>query len=962
MTLGYLTITVSARDLGNPTLSSEVDVIIYITDINDHAPYFKDPNITISILEESMPNQLFKSQAYDADEGENGIINYRMIIGNTSYFNCFENGSITLSKPINIEDGGEMKYEIEIKAYNSKPYTPGIAGGVQTITVEIKDINDNKPYFNQNMYSFAAKESDKIGTKLNGRTSILAIDKDETKEFNTVTYFLSGSDDSTYFSIDENSGELYIAKPFDYEKQAIFIFKVFATDGEPFAGDQIIANVSANVTVSISDVNDNIPTFTKGCLMFQNVSQYQCIFEEESMSSRCSVNATDADSGRNGEMMYKIKQKVINQSTSDIEFLVCTSNCSVVIDSKTGILKPREAIKRDEEYPVIEFIVEAIDGGIPSLTGTAVINVLIRDINNNAPIFYNQKSTYVFEELDKPQYFHTAKAYDNDIGENGRVIYRLNSNKNGLFKLFENGTLTATKKLEIHNKNDENITLLIEAYNNVPYTSNKLENGTQTMTIIIKDVNDHFPKFDNSSYVFHVPENATVGQVLDNRITINAVDKDFRHEFNTVSYWITGAGKEFFTIDRYTGIIRVAKALDYEQQRKFNLTVVASDMHVYVLNDTYINASVSVAILVEDINDNKPKFTQDIYHCAINEETTGIVPKCNISASDKDKNANGAITYQLMNVQTKECYFPCSNSKENEVFEIETQGIDTKEVEVCSLHRQWSKYKNVDGKAVDHGNPPLSGSALVLVYIEDINNHSPIFDDKEVTYVFDELRHPKTSIQLKLAHDADVGSNGKVFYKLSPVTDNTLFSIDKDNGKLTALSQLKITKVNDGKRTVQIEAYNSNPYSSSTIKNDTQSVIIYIKDVNDHSPVFEKATYNFNVAENTNFGQRINENNRIIAIDNDTSMEYSTIHYWLEKDGNGHFVIMDNGEIRVSKLLDYERNTTFTFKVFASDMHQYKNTTSIKTSSAVINIKVTDVNDNAPHFIKSSYIRNLENL
>lgn len=45
-------------------------------------------------------------------------------------------------------------------------------------------------------------------------------------------------------------------------------------------------------------------------------------------------------------------------------------------------------------------------------------------------------------------------------------------------------------------------------------------------------------------------------------------------------------------------------------------------------------------------------------------------------------------------------------------------------------------------RAIDNGVPALSSSALVFVYIEDINNHRPIFDDKIVTYVFDELTTP----------------------------------------------------------------------------------------------------------------------------------------------------------------------------------------------------------------------------
>lgn len=49
--LKSIKITVTAQDFGSPSLSSQVDVLVYINDINDNAPHFNDPNVTVTILE-----------------------------------------------------------------------------------------------------------------------------------------------------------------------------------------------------------------------------------------------------------------------------------------------------------------------------------------------------------------------------------------------------------------------------------------------------------------------------------------------------------------------------------------------------------------------------------------------------------------------------------------------------------------------------------------------------------------------------------------------------------------------------------------------------------------------------------------------------------------------------------------------------------------------------------------------
>lgn len=60
--------------------------------------------------------------------------------GNTSLFQVNGSGALTLLNKIDIDNGSDMKYEVQIEAYNSKSYASGIklTNGVQTVSVLIK--------------------------------------------------------------------------------------------------------------------------------------------------------------------------------------------------------------------------------------------------------------------------------------------------------------------------------------------------------------------------------------------------------------------------------------------------------------------------------------------------------------------------------------------------------------------------------------------------------------------------------------------------------------------------------------------------------------------------------------------------------------------------------------------------------------------------------------------------------
>lgn len=88
-----------------------------------------------------------------------------------------------------------------------------------------------------------------------------------------------------------------------------------------------------------------------------------------------------------------------------------------------------------------------------------------------------------------------------------------------------------------------------------------------------------------------------VTQVVANDVDMNSVI--------TYSFSDNSSTNFPFAIDRYTGVVTLTRALDYEEQTEYTLVVSASDS-VY-------QTSGEVKVQVVDVNDNPPVFTKISY-------------------------------------------------------------------------------------------------------------------------------------------------------------------------------------------------------------------------------------------------------------------------------------------------------------------------------------------------------------
>lgn len=154
------------------------------------------------------------------------------------------------------------------------------------------------------------------------------------------------------------------------------------------------------------------------------------------------------------------------------------------------------------------------------------------------------------------------------------------------------------------------------------------------VNVSILDINDNAPVF-NGPYTFHVAENKPVGGLVGR---VQATDRDSDNNGKVTYLGTTGT----FNVDPNTGNITIVKSLDYETQSMYSLTVIAKDH-----GSTPKQTSVVVKVIVDDVNDNPPKFPHDMYNCSVAENMARGAGVCYVTADDPDSGSHGKLYYTL---------------------------------------------------------------------------------------------------------------------------------------------------------------------------------------------------------------------------------------------------------------------------------------------------------------------------
>ncbi|XP_051936225.1 protocadherin alpha-8-like isoform X30 [Hippocampus zosterae] len=237
----------------------------------------------------------------------------------------------------------------------------------------------------------------------------------------------------------------------------------------------------------------------------------------------------------------------------------------------------------------------------------------------------------------------------------------------------------------------------------------------------------------------------------------------------------------------------------------------------------------------------------------------------------------------------------------------------------------------------------------VAVEILDINDHSPVFLEKEKRFEIWESAMPGARFQLQLARDPDVGQFSVQQYKLN---QNDYFRVEvKDRGedrKVPFLVLLKqLDRETSGRHRLRLTAVDGGkPPKSGSIE-----IIVDVLDVNDNSPMFDKEVYSASLNENVPVDTLVI---RVNATDMDQGANGEIVYSFgkeVDVKVTELFSIDSNtGEIKVIGHLDFEESKSYEIDIHASD----KGTVPLTADKSVL-ITVIDVNDNAPEIELTSF-------
>lgn len=442
---------------------------------------------------------------------------------------------------------------------------------------------------------------------------------------------------------------------------------------------------------------------------------------------------------------------------------------------------------------------------------------------------------------------------------------------------------------------------------------------TANVTVIVQDSNDNPQICLKYRYRESLREDVEI-----NHYILNVLYQDVDEPTNThLRFYLTGNGAEHFHLDEHSGKLHTAQQLDRETQSKYVLTAFVQDRDHFGWECSSI-----IEISLIDVNDEKPMFTNEMYNVFVPEdaEIGSLVTK--VLAIDRDKGKNRKIRYSFVDSY-------------NNHFKIEPEsGIVTL---LKPLDREEKALYNLTLKASDMGEPSLSSTTVLIVSVQDINDSPPVFTTNHYAAEISESETIGASIVKLLATSNDIGVNAEIYYSIIGGNDLKKFSIDKNSGVVSLAETVDFERSKDYFLTVQATDGGQPPLSTLATLN------ISISDANDNEPIFVQTTYEARIREDAELGDKILQ---VRAIDLDSN-ENGKIRYSIERgDKYNQFNIEEEtGYISVANELDRESVSSYILEVVARD-----NGKPELKSSVLVNLEISDANDNHPTFSEESYV------
>ncbi|CAH2040674.1 unnamed protein product, partial [Iphiclides podalirius] len=755
------------------------------------------------------------------------------------------------------------------------------------LTVTVRPVDASPPVVAASSEEGRVEENSPRGTKVldaNGKPIRLTVSDPDLGPGDPVPKY-SFELTTSFFDIDPDGLLVVSDEHLDRDTPTLgnFRFQVVARESNG------AASAPLSLTVQLLDVNDNAPIIPK--------TQPITVPASLEPTAVYKVEATDIDEGENARITYSIYHVSNNGGNR------------FTIDPNTGIISSTGRLQAGEQFSVT---VRAMDA--KGLSSQGIVELLVAPGPNTRPPQFTARDYYapVSEGAAINSTVTTVTAKD---PENEQVTYSIVSgNDLRQFGIGSNtGVITVIRRLD-----REVLTryqLMVKAEDPGKLAS------TATVNIKVTDINDNNPKFDEDSYTFKVREGVS-GEVVG---YVHATDSD--EGINAlVSYSIPNHLP--FSIDNATGMISTNTELDYEEIKEYAFVVTATDGAL----DRRLGTA-SVAVLVQDVADEPPRFPLPVYTAQVPENEQGH-PVIQVRAEDPDTTQE--ITYTII-------------SGDLDLFTIDRKSGLIRTAK--PLDREVSaRHELVIGTEENSSEGP-GATTTVEVIVEDKNDNAPVFTLAARPVTIDDTSPIGTLVVTATAADADASApNNRVRFALAGRGKASLyFHVEPDTGAVRVRDDLR--KEADSEYTVDVQAYDQgDPVMSSVL-----SLTIYVS----HSATvppdvglgFADTLYTEHVAENSRNGTLV----RVLPLLNkrehspDTPLKCRLTD--TSQKGVFYVRLTEERDCAIylnTSSLDYEALTEYSLEV---QLESIRGLINPDASRAVVKVHVTDANDNTPAFV-----------
>ncbi|CAL8106930.1 unnamed protein product [Orchesella dallaii] len=689
--------------------------------------------------------------------------------------------------------------------------------------------------------------------------------------------------------------------------------------------------VQQSMLVLVEDQNDNSPVFQpyQSTIKVPENSQVPQVLAK--------LTATDSDEGPYGQVIYKLQ---VEEGDEDL-FTLSTINGQAVLK----LVKPLDYEKKFlHQVRIIASDRAESASQINQAVASLVVQVI--DVEDVGPAFVSVSPVArIREDVPVTTFVLQVRAVDGDRGINNPIHYDL-MNEKDLFGIDSQSGIVFTKApLDRESVKGGSYVLHIVATEQTKVTPRPSVDTTVVVSLL--DVNDMIPTFKSESYLAEIPENSqegvpvtflgnSIAEVYDHDLGLNGTFR-LRTEGDGGVFDVTPAEG----INQVSFLIRVKNParLDYERLKEINFTLVAEEV-----SSPQRTAQVPVTVHINDQNDNFPEFERNVYQVTLNENSSPGTTVVQVKAVDKDSGVFGTEGIR---------YTSLTGSIANELnLDPMTGLITVKKSNKTLLDRELSPVYYLTVEAQDNAGRGNRNSAQIVLILLDQNDNAPVFyQSRYEVRIFENEKEFVSPLRFQ-ARDDDLKEtvNSEIHYSIVAGNEENWLEVDNLSGRVKVLKafdfeKLPISRSNPTSNVKQLNFTIRANDMGKPAKFSLSFLIVYVFDVNDFLPKFEKLKIGKTIREDMPGGTQII---KVEATDGDGSSPFNRVFYRIEHGAQDKFVIEpETGTVRLAPgaVLDYNVKPYHVLEILALDGGGKQS-----EKSCILNVTIKDINNKPPKF------------